>query len=459
MLHQALFLSVYLGLLPTVLCFPFVGVLLYHWLDYLPPDQVYALTLFPGYLALITGGLTFLGWLTVEKKTWPRPALIALIMAMLLAWMSVTSLYAWAPNAAAFKWDRTVKVVGFAILTAQMLSTRARMEAYVWAIVLSASYFAVPSAIKVIVSGGSGGIGTGEVVEGAYGSFFGDRVTLSVVLAMTLPFVLCLRQHATLLPSRWSPWIKPIMLGVAGSLLIALIGTFARTAVFAGGAALLMLGLRSRRKVLAISLTTAALIVLLLWVAPENWFERMNTIGDYQNDASAMARIAAWKWAWAFASNSPILGGGFGVFTLDAGSIPGRPGWEEAHNIFFEVMAEHGFVGLGLFCCLIAAIYRSCSVIQKRARANVDLLWASDLARATQISLAAFIAGGMFVSIATSPFLYILAALTLGISNLVTREARYIGSNRTATLGRSLTRAAGPGSTASARPHIEVSSR
>lgn len=456
MIHQALFLFLYLGLLPTVLFYPFIGVLLYYWLDYLPPDQVYTLTLFPGYLSLITGALTFLGWLTVEKKTWPRPALIALLMAILLLWMNITSLYAWVPDAAAFKWDRTVKVIGFAILTAQMLSTRARMEAYVWALVLSASYFAVPSAIKVIISGGSGGIGEGEVVVAADGSFFGDRVTLSVVLAMTLPFVLYLRQHAVLLPSRWSPLIKPIMLGIVGSLLIALIGTFARTAVFAGGAAVLMIGLRSRRKVLAI-LLTAVVIVLLLSIAPENWFERMNTIADYQNDASAMGRIAAWKWAWAFACNSPILGGGFGVFTLDAGSIPGRLGWEEAHNIFFEVMAEHGFVGLGLFCCLIAGIYRSCSVIQKRARPNVDLLWATDLARATQISLVAFIAGGMFVSIATSPFLYILGALALGMATLVKREAGYVGSSRIGTLGGSLTRAAAPGSLAAAHPRIEIS--
>ena len=455
MLHQALFLLLYFGLLPAIPFFPFIGVLLYHWLDYLPPDEVYTLTLFPGYLALITGALTFLGWLMVEKKSWPRPALIALLMAVLLLWMNITFLSALAPDAAAFKWDRTVKVIGFAILTAQMLSTRARMEAYMWALVLSASYFAIPSAIKVIVSGGSGGIGEGEVVVAADGSFFGDRVTLSVVLAMTLPFVLYLRQHATLLPSRWAAWMKPIMLAIAGALLIALIGTFARTAIFAGGAAILMLGLRPRRKVFAVILT-AAVIVLLLLIAPENWFERMNTITDYQNDASAMGRIAAWKWAWAMALKSPILGGGFGVFTLDAGSIPGRPGWEEAHNIFFEVMAEHGFVGFGLFCCLIAAVYGTCSVIQKRTRATVSLLWASDLARATQISLVAFIAGGMFVSIATSPFLYILAALTLGIASLVKREVG-IGASRTATLGRSLPLAARSGSRTSARPRIEVS--
>jgi hypothetical protein len=33
MLHQALFLALYLGLLPAVMYSPFAGVLFYDWLD------------------------------------------------------------------------------------------------------------------------------------------------------------------------------------------------------------------------------------------------------------------------------------------------------------------------------------------------------------------------------------------------------------------------------------------
>ena len=112
-----------------------------------------------------------------------------------------------------------------------MLSATGAARGMVWAFVLTVVYYSVPSAIKVIVSGGSGGIGTGEVVT-AGGGFFGDRVILSVVMAMTLPFALYLGRHATLLPPRWLKWVRPAMLGVAGSLLVSLIGTFARTALF-----------------------------------------------------------------------------------------------------------------------------------------------------------------------------------------------------------------------------------
>jgi putative inorganic carbon (hco3(-)) transporter len=420
MFHQILFLAFYLGLLPTVLMSPFAGVLIYDWLDYLPPDEVYSASLFPDYLSFAIGALTFISWLAQEKKTVPRSLLVMVLMTAILLWVNVTALYALAPKAATFEWVRTVKVIGFAILTAQMLSTRARLEAFVWAFVLSAIYFAVPSAIKVIVSGGSGGIGTGEVVEGAAGSFFGDRVGLSVVLAMTLPLALYLGRQATLLPSRWVRWVKPAMLGVAVSCVLALIGTFARTALIAGGATLFMLGIRSRRKVVGILIVAATALAVFAF-APDNWFSRMDTIVDYQNDGSAMSRIGAWKWAWELALQHPIVGGGFGVFVLDAGSIPDRPGWLDAHNIFFQMLGEHGFVGLGLFCCLIGAIYRSCAVVQKRVRGREELAWTADLARATQIGLVAFIVGGSFISIATAPFLYMLAGIAVGTRSLVER--------------------------------------
>ena len=92
----------------------------------------------------------------------------------------------------------------------------------------------------------------------------------------------------------------------------------------------------------------AATVLGVLALSPESWLDRMNTISDYQTDPSAMSRIEAWKWAWEFAQSHPIFGGGFGVFTLDGPSITSLGGrWNEAHNIFFVMMAQHGFVGLG----------------------------------------------------------------------------------------------------------------
>lgn len=439
-LHEILILALYLGLLPFVFVSPYAGVLLYYWMDWLPPDQVYQDTLLPNNLSFTIGALTFLIWLVREKKTVPRPVLVIALMALYFIWINVTWQFALDPVDGYFHWDRTIKVVGFAILTAQMLSTRARLEAFVWTFVLAVMYYSVPSAIKVIVSGGGGGIGAGEVVA-SQGGMFGDRVSLSVVFAMALPFALFLGRRTTLLPARWLRWVKPAMLGVAASLVVSLIGTYARTAVFDGGAVLLMLVARGRQKITAI-VGAAVTLAVLLPFAPVSWFERMDTITHYQSDSSAMSRISAWTWSWHFALAHPIVGGGFGVFRLDAGHIFGRPGWLEAHNIFFEVMAQQGFVGLAIFCFLIIAIYRSCAVVQKRVRGHEELAWAADLARATQIALVGFVAGGSFVSIATNPYLYLLGGIAIGTRGIVERELAALSPGRLPASSRPVPQAA-----------------
>lgn len=240
---------------------------------------------------------------------------------------------------------------------------------------------------------------------------------------MAVPFALYLGRRATLLPHRWLGSVKPAMLGAVAAFFLALLGTFARTGLFAGGATLFMLMARSQRK-FAAALAVAATVLVLFAVAPENWFNRMNTIAEYESDDSAASRVAAWKWAWAFTLEHPISGGGYGVFVLDAGSIPGRSGWLEAHNILFSVMAKHGFVGLGFFCILIMSIYYSCTAVQKRTAKITELAWAADLARATQIALVAYVVGGMFVSIDGTPALYMLACIAVGTRSLVERELR-----------------------------------
>jgi hypothetical protein len=155
MIHQILFIALYLWTMVMVVISPFTGVLLYNWLDNLPPDDVYLVTLLPGNLSFLTGALTFVLWIFKEKKTVPKPLLVTILMVAILFWVNVTWFYALVPQAGEFEWNRTIKVIGFAILTAQMLSTRVRLEAFIWVLVLSATYFSVPGAIKLIVSGGS----------------------------------------------------------------------------------------------------------------------------------------------------------------------------------------------------------------------------------------------------------------------------------------------------------------
>lgn len=408
MLRQTLFLLTYFGLLPTVIMSPFAGVLIYKWLEYLTPRDTYFVTLLPDDLSLVVAAFTFLMWLVREKKTLPRAPLVLGLLIAFFLWTNFTSLFALVPDAAAFKWERTVKVIGFSILAAQMMSTRPRLEAFVWVQVICVAFSAIPGALKTISWGGGG-----LTVVGVTGSFIEDRVAFAVVLPMVVPMTLFLARQATLLPR--TRWLTLALRGVMVSCVVALVGTFARTALFSGGTALLLLVAKTKNRIWTV-LAAAAAIVLVLQYAPESWFQRMDTTVEYQNDASAVDRLDAWAWSWNMALRHPLVGGGFRVEVLN--KVPGGDGYIESHNILFEVLVEHGFIGLALFCALIAAAYRSCGTVRRLAIDQPDLAWAQDLAGMVQVSLLVFVAGGMFISIATSPFLYDLVSITIGLRSI-----------------------------------------
>lgn len=412
MLRQILFLLAYFGLMPAVVMSPFAGVLLYKWMEYLTPADAYFVTLLPDKLSFTMAALTFVMWLLREDKRLPRAPLVFGLLITFFLWTNFTSLFALAPHAAVFKWERTDKVIGFSILMAMMMSTAVRLEAFAWVQVICIALTAIPGMLRTIYWGGGG-----LVVVGVGGSFVDDRVAYAVVLPMILPLILFLARRTTLLPRSRVTTLG--LYGLFAACLVSLVGTFARTALFSGGTALTLLVGKARHKVWMLA-AALAVVVMVFELAPEIWFQRMDTTAEYQQDASAEGRLDAWAWSWQMALQHPLTGGGFRVFVLN--KTPDGTGYLEAHNIFFEVVAEHGFIGLALFVWLIAAAYRSCGVVRRLAARNEELAWAQDLAGMLQISLLVFVAGGMFISIATSPFLYDLVPMVIGLRSIVERE-------------------------------------
>ena len=73
-------------------------------------------------------------------------------------------------------------------------------------------------------------------------------------------------------------------------------------------------------------------------------------------------------------------------------------GYRVAHSIYFQVLGEHGFVGLALYLALGVSTFLMGGSIARRARDRPDLAWARDLARMLQASLATFAVVGAFLS-------------------------------------------------------------
>jgi probable O-glycosylation ligase (exosortase A-associated) len=128
----------------------------------------------------------------------------------------------------------------------------------------------------------------------------------------------------------------------------------------------------------------------------------MSTISSYETELSAQSRFASWEYAVDVASKR-IVGGGFGVFV----------GRSDAHSIYFEVLGEHGIIGLALFLALGLFTWFSASRIRRTAEETEDLAWMGTLARMTQVSLVAYGTAGAFLGMAYFDFTYNLVLIVV----------------------------------------------
>jgi len=411
MLSEALFFISFLMILPMVFMSPFAGALAYEWLQYMPPYAIYNVYAI-GNLSLIMGGLALILWVIKDKKE--KPAAIGLLFtfAVYIIWVNITQVTSIVGPGGDVLWDRAYKVLLFTFALSFMVQTRVRIEAFIWIVCLSIGNFVISGAIKTILSGGGG-----FAVVGGGANILGERVSFAIAVATIIPLVRFLRDHMTLIQQ--TRRMRLLFDGFTIACVFAVIGTQART----GLVALLVLGvfyfLKSSRKMTYL-LALPVVAGLGVMVAPAEWFDRMKTITSANQDASFMGRVDSWIWGWNFALEHPLVGGGFHSYLMHY--IPTWPGFLEAHNIFFETLADHGFPGLFLFMLLMALTYTNCNAIRRRTKGVEGLEWARDLATMLQLSLVTFLAGSQLLSDATQSMPYEIVALSIGLRGVAERK-------------------------------------
>ena len=146
-------------------------------------------------------------------------------------------------------------------------------------------------------------------------------------------------------------------------------------------------------------------------VSGRGW-ERMSTISEYKEDSSATGRIEAWITSLN-AANDRITGAGFAFYRNALNYIaysPPNPWPRATHSIYFQMLGDHGWIGLGLYL----SVFVGTLIKTSRARSHLDTPVAreyNELLRALQVSLLGFFAGGAFLSMAYWDFAYYLVAV------------------------------------------------
>jgi putative inorganic carbon (HCO3(-)) transporter len=392
------------GSLPYIFKRPYFGVIMWVWISVMnlhTQGWGFART-FP--FAAIIAVATLLSMLiSSDKKDLPTTPVTLIFIAFTL-WMSVTAIFAIHPDQVSTQWIKVYKIMGMTLVTLMLIKDRRQIELLIWTIVISLGYYGVKGGIFTIRSGGS------ERVWGPEGSFIDGNNEIALALIMVIPLMYYLH---SITKNKWGRYafIASILLCALASL-----GSYSRGAAIAIVAMVIFLWLKSRHKLkLGMLIVIAAPLMLLLM--PTQWFDRIDTIDTYQDDSSAMGRINAWHMAFNLAVDRPLTGGGFeiydpGVFLQYA---PNPYDVHAAHSIYFQVLGEHGFVGLFLYLSLGFLTWRTGSWIIRNTRQDPNLKWATDLATMIQVSLLGFAVGSAFLSLLYFDVPYYLMAAMVAL--------------------------------------------
>src|SRR6185369_16709033 len=401
------------GSLPFILFRPWIGVLVFAWLSLMTPHRFAFGFAYDFPFAAIVAAATLLGLVFTKDEVRFEPNAVILFLILLPAWTCVTYLFAFEPGPATGRLIEVLKVFLFVLVTAMVLRTRKHVDWMIWVIVISVGFFGAKGGAFTLLTGG------GHRVYGPPGdSFLSDNNAIAVGVIMVIPLMYYLREESR------SKWVRRGLLAAMVLSGIAVLGTYSRGGLLAVCAMLIFLWFKSRRKVV-FAMLLIPLVPLTITAMPERWFDRMNTISAYEEDASAMGRINAWKTAINIANDRPLVGGGFELYsgTTFAKYAPDPQDVHAAHSVYFQMLGEHGYVGLLIFLSLGLAAWITARRTIALSRASPEHAWAGNLARAFQVSLVGYAVGGAFVNIGYWDLMYYEIVLVVVACRLASGHA------------------------------------
>jgi probable O-glycosylation ligase (exosortase A-associated) len=409
--------AVVFGSVPFILRWPYVGILMWCWLGFMNPHRLTWGFAYTMPFALIVAIATLVGLLfsREEKKIpWTRETIL---LAIFVVWMTITTLFATYPLFAWPQWDKVMKIQLMIFVTLILMQSKLRINLLVWVVTLSLAFYGIKGGIFTILRGGV------YHVKGPPGSFIGDNNEIGLALIMTVPLLRYLSLTAPNFLLRQAMLVFMILTAIAA------IGSLSRGALLGLLAMGTFLWLKSRKKI-ATGLLAAFAAVVIVQTMPPQWYVRMQTIKTFEQSDSALGRINAWKMAFNLAQDKP-LGGGFETFRPPSFAAYAPEPWRvhDAHSIYFEILGEHGFVGLALFLGLGFFTWRTASSIIRRARRNPENAWAADLAAMVQVSLVGYGSAGAFLGLAYFDLYYTLIAIVVLTHQLLLRQERLAEAN------------------------------
>lgn len=346
--------------------------------------------------------------LGVNKLKLARDATPVFLLISFAVWITVTTEYALVQYAAWDKWNETLKTLMMAFFLIFAINTKKQLEMVLLVILFSLSFFMITAGLKTLTGGGGYGR---TLIIGLGNNGLGESSTLAGFAVLTIPLIIFFKSHITFIPhliNKNLVWYSAILLCIA-----TVIGTSARTGLVTL-LAYLSLTLFNKKYFFKGVMSLLAVLIFFILFAPSSWLDRMNTMQSVEGESSAMSRVAVWLWTIDLASERPFLGGGFESYAAGDGNLAKYVeglsfGMKAPHSIYFEVLGEHGYVGLVLYLGLIFWTFMRNRAIAKHRDSGK---WSTNLAAEMNKIIIIFCVGGTFIGIAYMPLFFHLVALT-----------------------------------------------
>ncbi len=406
-----------LGSLPVCFIRPWIGILVFAWISYMNPHRYTWGAAFDFPFAKIVAIVTVVGmFLTNDKMALPKTRETILIVVLGL-YFTFTNFYALNPELAWLQWEKVMKILIMTLVTMILINSQQKLKYLIMVIAFSIGFLGIKGGIFSLVTGGE------FMVFGPAGSFLADNNDMALALNMVLPILYYLAKNED------TKRMKNLFMITFAMSIISVIFTYSRGGFLTLAAVMTFLLLKAKRKTLA-----AVILIITVMAAstfiPSQWTDRIESIKTYEQDRSAMGRINAWWTAYNLAKDRPLTGGGFETFTWKAFSMyaPDRNDVHDVHSIYFEVLGEHGFVAFFMYLALMLFTLFDTRKLKRISGNNAGMKWVGNYSDMFQISIIAYMVGGMFLGRAYFDLFYHIVAMVTITKVLVLREV-----NSTAT--------------------------
>lgn len=395
---------------------PWIGVMLWTWVSLMNPHRMAYGFAYDMPVAAIAAGATLIGLIMTKERESPFKGPPVVWFVVFAVWITLSWLAGLDPASDYGQWNKVMKIYFMTLIALVLLRSKTHIFAFVWVMVIALGYLGAKGGAFTLVTAGS------YRVWGPPDTFIAENNAFAVAIVMTIPLVRFLQMQ---MKSRWVRW------GMTGWMILlaaSALGSQSRGALLAVSAMAVLLWWRQRRHRLIGFLVFLAFGTALIIFMPDSWTARMSTIKTYDQDLSAMMRIAAWWVAWGIGFDYPL---GVGFFAA-------RPElffkyspylhildnhYPVAHSIYFQTLGHHGFIGLGIFLMIWVSCWRVGSAIRKEAKAQPETAWCGDLAGMMQASLMGYLMGGAFLDLAYFDLPYNIMVVLLLTLAWVRRKA------------------------------------